>query len=205
MRFPEARLVVFAKAPIPGEVKTRLLPVLSARQAAALQARLIRHTLAMATQVALCPVELWCSPSCAHPFFTRCERSFGLSLHLQQGADLGERMGNASAAVLARCPYVVLIGCDCPVLGGEDLEEALSALREGYDAVVGPAEDGGFVLLGLRRPAPELFAGMAWGSNRVLVETRTRLRTLGWCWHELKTYWDVDRPEDLERYSLLKP
>jgi glycosyltransferase A (GT-A) superfamily protein (DUF2064 family) len=99
----------------------------------------------------------------------------------------------------------VLIGCDCPGLDGEDLGEALSALREGYDAVVGAAEDGGYVLLGLRHPAPALFAGMAWGSGRVLMDTRTRLHALGWRWHELKTHWDVDRPEDLERYSNYLP
>jgi rSAM/selenodomain-associated transferase 1 len=202
-RFPQARLLVFAKAPVPGEVKTRLLSVLNARQAAALQARFICRTLAMATQAALCPVELWCSPVCSHPFFIRCERSFGLSLHLQQGADLGARMASAAAKTLARCSYAVLVGCDCPTLTGADLEEALSALHEGCDAVVGPAEDGGYVLVGLRCPAPALFAGMAWGSNRVLIETRARLRALGWRWHELKTHWDVDRPEDLERYSRL--
>jgi glycosyltransferase A (GT-A) superfamily protein (DUF2064 family) len=67
------------------------------------------------------------------------------------------------------------------------------------DAVIGPAEDGGYVLIGLRRYAPELFKGVSWGTDLVLKETRERLRVLGWQWHELKERWDVDRPEDMKR------
>jgi hypothetical protein len=79
------------------------------------------------------------------------------------------------------------------------LARAFALLDGGADAVVGPAEDGGYVLLGLRRMDKRLFEDMAWGTDRVLDQTRERLAVLGWRWQELETLWDVDRPEDLER------
>jgi rSAM/selenodomain-associated transferase 1 len=197
--FPEARLLVFAKAPIPGHVKTRLSPVLIPWKAAALQAQLIRHTLTLATQARLCPVELWCSPIATHPFFVECQTSFSLTLRTQRGEGLGERMAWAFEDALSRCNFAVLIGCDCPTLTSSDLREALTVLQQGRDGVLGPAEDGGYVLIGLRRPAPALFYSMPWGGNTVLAETRARLRRLGLRFHELSDRWDVDRPEDLER------
>ncbi len=93
----------------------------------------------------------------------------------------------------------LLMGTDCPSLTADDLQESAEVLRRGVDAVIGPAEDGGYVLIGLRRHTPELFTGIPWGTGAVLPRTRERLSGLGWKWHELSEQWDVDRPEDIER------
>jgi len=197
--FPNARLLIFAKAPVAGEVKTRLIPPLSATEAARLHARFIRRTLDVACGSNLCPIQLWCSPQLHHSFFVDCRRSFPVVLHDQCGGDLGARMRQAAASALAESDYVLLIGCDCPTLTAEYLQQALTALKKGYNAVLGPAEDGGYVLLGLRYADPELFDGIAWGTDTVLDGTRDRLQRLKWRWHEMAEQWDVDRPEDLVR------
>jgi rSAM/selenodomain-associated transferase 1 len=163
--------------------------------AADLYRRLARRCLASAKQAAVAPVELWCTPDTDHPFFRDCSRDFGVSLHMQQGEDLGQRMFRALAQGLP----ALIMGSDCISLSAADLREAAAALELGADAVLGPAEDGGYVLLGLARASPALFDGIAWGSDQVLGDTRTRLRQLGWCWYELPVRWDVDRPEDLAR------
>ncbi len=194
--------MVFAKAPAAGAVKTRLIPVLGAEGAAALHATLARHCVATAVEPGLCPVELWCSPDIRHPFFARCSKDFGVTLHQQQGSDLGARMAHAFATVLQQSPYALIIGTDCPALSAQDLHVALQSLREGDDAVVGPAEDGGYVLLGLRKAVPLLFEDIAWGSGEVLALTRERLKRLQWRWHELAPRRDVDRPEDLEQPQI---
>ena len=110
----------------------------------------------------------------------------------------------ACRRVLRTANDVVLIGTDCPVLRATDLRAAARALRSGADAVLSPAEDGGYALIGLRRISPRLFSGVHWGTDTVLGETRTRLRQLGWRWRELRTVWDVDRPEDYRRLARLR-
>ncbi len=198
MGYPEARLLVFAKAPVPGEVKTRLIPALGAQGAAALHARLTRHTVVMALAANIAPVELWCSPDDQHPFF----RELPVPRRIQCGTDLGERMGNALCTVLTQAHCAILIGTDCPALTGNYLREAVERLAQGEDAVLGPAEDGGYVLIGLRRCDARLFEGIAWGTAGVLAATRARLAKCGFRWHELSTLWDVDRIKDLVKLPL---
>jgi rSAM/selenodomain-associated transferase 1 len=205
MRFPGIRLLVFAKAPEPGRVKTRLLPALDARQAADLHARLVEESLQRFTTQPLCPVELHCTPDTAHPFFQAMARHYPVRCLPQEGGDLGERMGNAVARTLAAGQWPVLVGTDCPVLDAGVLTEACEALEEGCPAVLAPAEDGGYALLGLRQAAPELFQGMDWGTDRVLARTRRILRELAMDWRELACLWDLDRPEDLQRYRRSCP
>ncbi|MFO1430483.1 MAG: TIGR04282 family arsenosugar biosynthesis glycosyltransferase [Candidatus Competibacteraceae bacterium] len=205
MRFPQARLLIFAKAPIPGRVKTRLTGKLGAVGAAKLYRRLLRRTLHLAGGASLCPVQLWCAPDTRHGFFQRCRRDYGIGLHRQQGADLGQRMHHALNTVLRRAPYAVLIGADCPSLGPAELQAAFMALAAGRDAVLGPAADGGYVLIGLRRPDGTLFRRIAWGSPAVLTATRRRLRRAGLDWVELPPGWDVDRPADLRRLQRRFP
>lgn len=203
--FPEARLLVFSKAPVPGQVKTRLIPALGEAEAARFHERLVRQTIELATRTRFAPVSLWCSPTLDHPIFQDCCQTYGVTLHLQEGNDLGERMAHAFEETLKESTAAVLIGTDCPGLSADDLKMAFEALQHGFDAVLGPAEDGGYVLIGLRRPVPELFMDMPWGSERVLAETRTRLQTLDLSFHELPTRWDVDRPEDLTRLLYSPP
>lgn len=197
MRFPAASLMIFAKAPVAGAAKTRLAPVLGEQGAADLHARLTGRILHTAVAANLAPVEIWCSPDCSHPFFQAITAAVGRQV--QYGHDLGDRMANAFDSALGRHPYAVLVGTDCPAMTPDYLARAFALLDDGADAVLGPAEDGGYLLIGLRRMDKRLFEGMSWGTDRVLDETRQRLRELGWRWQELETLWDVDRPEDVAR------
>ena len=197
-RAERARVAVFAKAPVPGQVKTRLAGVLGADAAAGLHAGLVRHALATAVASGLGAVELWCAPDERHDFFERCAVDFGASLHAQRGDDLGARMRAAFEAAFARGEALVVIGADCPALKPGDLRAAMAAL-EAHDVAIVPAEDGGYVLLAMARPVPQVFEGVAWGSPSVMGETRSRLAAAGVAWLELPASWDVDRPEDYER------
>jgi hypothetical protein len=199
MEFPQACLLIFAKAPVPGQVKTRLAGKLGQYGAARLYRRLLHRTLAMTSSASLCPVQLWCAPDSRHGFFGACRRDYGISLHRQQGADLGQRMHRALATVLRNSSYAVLIGADCPSLGFAELRYALTMLAQGQDAVLGPAADGGYVLIGLRRPQAMLFRNIVWGGDQVLAATRRRLQRASLNWVELPPGWDVDRPPDLRR------
>lgn len=195
---PDARILLFAKAPRPGVVKTRLIPKLGADGAAALHAALVRRALDIATTCALCPVELWCTPVQDDPFFIDCANIWPITLHVQQGGDLGARMRHAFTDALGRTRRVLLIGGDCPALTPELLATALDRLDEDHnDAVFTPAFDGGYVLIGLRRVDSALFDEIAWGSRQVMAQTRERMRQLGWRWIETASLNDIDEPEDL--------
>ncbi|WP_432741772.1 TIGR04282 family arsenosugar biosynthesis glycosyltransferase [Methylobacter sp. G7] len=199
-QYPNAVLMIFCKAPIPGQVKTRLIPELTAEQAAELHIELSTKTLQRAIQNNLCPVQLWCAPTTDHDFFTASKAAYPLVLKQQQGADLGERMHHAFCSALATYSRALLMGCDCPSLSGQDLEQALTALNQENEIVIAPAEDGGYVLIGLNRPHPELFDNMPWGTARVLDQTRNRIAYYKLRHHELSEQWDLDTPEDLARY-----
>ncbi|NMQ29199.1 glycosyltransferase [Candidatus Accumulibacter phosphatis] len=197
-------LAVFARAPQAGAAKTRLIPALGAAGAARLQRRLTLHALAVARRAALGGVSLWVAPDGQHRFFRALRRCCGIECREQFGDDLGARM---AAAFAAHAGPLLLIGTDCPALQSEHLAAAARALSDeqagGNDAVFIPAEDGGYVLLGLRCPQPGLFEGVDWGSERVMAQTRQRLLALGLRWCELPALWDVDRPADLTRLATL--
>jgi len=194
-----AAIIVFARAPQPGRAKTRLVPRLGEWGAARLQMRLARHAL-RTVQAARCgALELHGSPRGRHPLLRRMARDARATLHGQRGRDLGERMLTAVTRALRRHRAVILIGTDCPALRSSDLRGAARALAGGCDAVLAPAEDGGYPLIGLRRVSPRLFEGIAWGGADVFARTAERLERLGWRWRRLRTLWDVDRPEDLDR------
>ena len=193
-------VAVFAKAPVPGAVKTRLVPMLTPAQAAALHEKLVERALSTACEAAIGPVELWCTPDAAHPFFARCTRRFGVTLHVQEGADLGERMARAFEAAHRAGRCLVLIGADCPALEPRDLRDAAASLAS-HDAVFAPAEDGGYVLVSLAAPAAALFSDIAWGKPDVMVRTRQRAAAARLTVKELRTLWDVDRPEDWQRLA----
>jgi rSAM/selenodomain-associated transferase 1 len=195
-------IAVLAKAPLPGLVKTRLIPALGADGAAALAARLIERAVATAHAAALGPVTLWCTPDENHALFASMGKKFGTALACQPDGDLGARM---HAAFVAAGGPTIVIGTDCPALTARHLREAVDMLRD-HDAVLIPAEDGGYVLIGLRQPCESLFPNMEWSTAAVMAETRKRLRALGLSWRELAPLWDVDTPEDfvrLQRESLL--
>jgi rSAM/selenodomain-associated transferase 1 len=203
-KYPNAVLMIFCKAPVPGQVKTRLMSDLTAEQAAELHTELSTATLQRAALSKLCPVQLWCAPSIDHIFFTESKAAYPLLLKQQQGADLGERMHLAFCSALASYSRALLMGCDCPSMTAQDLEQALIALNEDNEVVLAPAEDGGYVMIGLSRPRPELFDNMPWGTDRVLAQTRSRIERYKLRHRELNEQWDLDTPQDLERYRLLQ-
>lgn len=200
--YPDARLIIFAKAPLPGYCKTRLIPALGEQGAADLQQVLIQDCLGSLCTTPLCPTELWCSPDTQQPFFQAMATRFGLALHAQQGSDLGGRMHHAMAQQAS--PYTLIVGTDCPVLDRDYVEAAIRHLIEGWEAVVGPAEDGGYVLLGLQRLSQGLFSGVEWGSGLVFRQTAHRLDSEAYRWRTLPTLWDLDHAGDLERYRRLR-
>ena len=198
--FPDSVLLIFCKAPIVGQVKTRLQPALTAIQAVAAHQQLTRLTLDRAFQQPLCDIQLCCVPDTRHSFFEQCAKDYSLILSAQRGADLGERMQNAFSDALSQYRHAILIGCDCPSLTVDDLQQALTALQNGQDAVIAPAEDGGYVLIGLNNPQPALFEGMIWGNENVMAKTRCRAKFASISLHELARQWDVDTAEDWARY-----
>jgi rSAM/selenodomain-associated transferase 1 len=196
--YPQGRILVFCKAPQPGLVKTRLQPLLSAAQCAQLHEYLTEHTLQTVLTAKICPVELWFTDE--HPFFADCKKRYALNHHRQRGDTLGQRMANALQQVLQTARFAIIIGTDCPCLHSRHLLAAAECLAgDLYTAVIGPAEDGGYVLVGARQNIPEIFADISWGSNQVLQQTRDRLHNLGITYKELEPLWDIDRPEDLQR------
>jgi rSAM/selenodomain-associated transferase 1 len=204
-QYPDAVLMIFCKAPVPGQVKTRLMAELSAADAAGIHIELSTRTLRLATQIRLCPVQLWCAPSVEHPFFTVSALAYPVSLHQQQGADLGEKMHHAFCSALNRYSRALIIGCDCPSLTADDLEQALTALDQPKSSVLAPAEDGGYVLIGLDQPHSRLFSGISWGSRHVFEQTRACIDQLNLRYFELRQQWDLDKPADLIRYRSSSP
>lgn len=191
-------VLIFAKAPIPGLAKTRLIPLLGAGRAATLQERMTLHTLDMARGAALGDIELWCAPSADHPFFAGCKDRYPVGLHTQPQGDLGARLRYACDNLSPPGRRVILIGTDCPLLDAEQLATVAGDL-ERFDAVVVPAQDGGYVLLGLARPCPDVFDSIDWGSEHVCRQTLDRLARSRMTCRLHPPLWDVDRPQDYTR------
>src|SRR5262249_17758962 len=199
-------LQVFARSPVPGCVKTRLAAAIGNEAAAAHHARFIELTMTTAVSALdmglVDGIELWCTPATGAPDFARWRDGNRISLHAQDGADLGERMRTALDSALARGARAILIGTDCPMLDVSYLARAVAAL-ETFDAVFGPAEDGGYVLVGLSRPV-DAFSGVPWSAPETMTATRARLGASRAVWQELPTLWDVDEPRDLARWQALE-
>ena len=186
-------IAVMAKAPVPGLAKTRLVPALGEAGAAALAARLLDHAVAQAVAAALGPVTVWATPDTTHPAFQRLQRQHGVALAVQGPGDIGQRM---AAVFAAHGGPLLLMGSDLPGLTARVLQQAAAALA-GHDAVLVPALDGGYGLVGLHRPAPALFAGVDWSTPQVLTQTRQRLASAGLRHAELPAVADIDTPDDL--------
>ena len=198
-------LQVFAKSPVPGQVKTRLAASIGNEAAATHHARFIELT--MATAVAardaglVDEIELWCAPDSDAPAFAAW-RDHRVSLQVQSGANLGARMSAALDSALGRGARAILVGTDCPMLDVEYLARAIAAL-ETCDAVFGPAEDGGYVLVGLSRRV-DAFSSIPWSAAETMAATRAKLAASRATWQELPTLWDIDEPNDLERWQALE-
>ena len=207
----DLHIAVFAKAPLAGRVKTRLIPLLGEAGAAQVQRAMTRHALTIAGIAAPGQVSLWTDGDFDHPFLLECDGRFNAARYRQCDGDLGRRMANCFEVLLPAHRHVVLIGTDCPVLSALDLQQAEAALQRGARMTFTPAEDGGYVLVGMRctegegtRQATQAaFGAITWSTDAVMAQTRAALATLGWLaqrdWVELAPKWDVDTPTDYLR------
>lgn len=193
-------VAILTRAPTPGKAKTRLIPALGAEGAARLQRWLLKRTVTMAFNADLGPVILWCAGKLRRCDLPPCVE---VDVRPQPEGDLGIRLWMA-AWESATQSGVILIGTDCPALTARHLRLAAERLRD-HEAVVMSAEDGGYVLIGMRRPIVQAFQAINWGSERVMEQTRERLREAGCNWDEPATLWDVDLPTDLPRLFALCP
>ncbi len=199
-----AAVAILAKAPLAGLAKTRLMPVLGAAGAARAQRGFALQMLATARAASTGGVTLWCAPDAAQRFFRALARHHGVNTIGQPAGDLGHRMATALSHHFAQTPNtpLLIVGTDSPALTPEHLQQAADALQT-VDVVLIPAEDGGYVLIGLRKPVPEVFVGVEWSTPRVLTQTRERLRAADARWCELATLWDVDEPADWLRWRSI--
>jgi len=198
----QVQVAVMAKAPLPGYAKTRLIPALGAAGAARLQRQFTVRAVKTCVAARLGEVSLWCSPHTGYRLFQAIRRRFGVRLLAQASGDLGQRMHTAFRLHCDVAP-LLLIGTDCPALGPGHLRDAARALVAGHDAVFCPAEDGGYVLVGLRRPHASLFENMPWSTAGVMHASLERARAAGLDVALLETLWDVDLPGDLSRIGDL--
>lgn len=205
-------IAVFAKAPVAGSVKTRLIPLLGEDGAAAAQRAMTLRTLDTACAAAPGQVSLWTTGDSGHPFFSECADRYDLTVSRQCAGDLGDRMSNCLLTLLNTHAIVLLIGTDCPAFSVAELHAAAQSLTDGHRMVFIPAEDGGYVLVGANaqgnpeqrgRMLLQAFRKIDWGTPLVMAQTRQRLLDLGWNigrdWHELPSLWDVDTPNDYVR------
>ncbi|WP_312851091.1 TIGR04282 family arsenosugar biosynthesis glycosyltransferase [Zwartia sp.] len=194
------RIVIFAKAPIPGFCKTRLISALGAQGAAVLAQHMLLRTVQIAQEANLGVVELCVSPEPAHDQWHAIKGAHDWAQTVewtcQSEGDLGQRMGSAVQRTLSLNQDVICIGTDCLELEAIHLQTAADAFNS-HSAAIVPARDGGYVLLALRQFDQSLFQNIAWSTSSVCADTLTRLRHLGWAVAQLQTMRDIDEPEDL--------
>ena len=188
--------IQFAREPVPGLVKTRMLPELSPEQACELHRELVYWTSQVLTGAHLGRVELSVAGNVSSPLFQQCEGLGVKAVNRQVGKDLGERMYNALAEGLERFSKVILVGSDSPQIDTHYLQSAITKLDDA-DVVLGPAKDGGYVLIGVSDIDKRWFEGVEWGSANVFAETLARFVLTSAQWQPLDVLQDIDRPEDL--------
>jgi rSAM/selenodomain-associated transferase 1 len=191
------RILIFAKAPVAGLAKTRLIPSLGAQGAAELARRMLAYTLEQALLAGVGPVELCVTPSPANAVWQTFTAPATVTWSDQGEGDLGARMARAARRSDNRGEAILLIGTDCPALDAEQLGVAAQSL-ESFDATLVPSADGGYVLLGLKRFHASLFEGIAWSTDTVAHETLLRIQQLGCRVHIYPRVHDIDEPEDLQ-------
>ncbi|MBI5182548.1 MAG: TIGR04282 family arsenosugar biosynthesis glycosyltransferase [Nitrospirae bacterium] len=192
-------LIIFAKTPVKGRVKTRLQKNLSQAEALKLYKGFLFETVNLADKVKNCKKIIACYPDERHPYFKKIAKRFGFHLIKQHGRDLGDRMKNALAEFLDKgFKKAVIIGCDSPTLPKEYIESAFRGLDK-KRIIIGPSCDGGYYLIGVRDMAPPIFNDIEWGTRDVLKETLKRIpKKMLPSFHLLPFWYDIDTADDLE-------
>jgi uncharacterized protein len=195
----DTAVMIMAKVPQAGAVKTRLCPSLSPQEAMTLYQAFLRDKIAQVQSLEAVRPTIAYTPSAGRSVFAALAPGF--TLIVQRGADLGERLANAFAQCFAAgYTGVLAIDSDTPTLPTNFLQQAITLLSlPQVDVVIGPSEDGGYYLIGLRALHHELFENMAWSTDVVVSETVRRATAKGLQVAWLPPWFDVDTPEDLER------
>ena len=179
LRFAHSRLLIFARAPVVGQVKTRLIPAIGAAAACNFYRQCLHRTVARMLRASLAPVIVYATDT-QHPEWQTLTQYGAFCLRQQCGNDLGERMAQAIAESLQDgAQSVILVGTDAPSLTPDDVAQGFRQLQADADVVMAPAEDGGYVLIGLKQAQPVLFQAMPWGTDQVAALTRQRCRVQG--------------------------
>ncbi len=186
-----------AKAPIAGFAKTRLIPALGAAAAANVAQRLLAHTIAHVTEANLGTARLCVTPEPENRAWDTLRATPNIEWETQSEGDLGQRLAMASKRALAAGESVILMGTDCPALTSEVIGQAAQSLAR-FNAVIIPATDGGYTLLGINEFHPSLFEGISWSTNKVCAETLQRISFLHWRVDVLAPLQDIDEPDDLQ-------
>jgi rSAM/selenodomain-associated transferase 1 len=197
-------LIIFSKAPVAGQVKTRLQADIGPEACAVLQERMIRKTLSTSLASSANHVVIYTWPDMHHPLFQSLGKQYDISLCRQSGDTLGERMSQAFAQALENPGPVLLIGTDCPALTPKILDQCFDELEKGIDCVLVPALDGGYVLIGLCQHHPKVFENIDWGTEQVLEQTIEQLKALNLSFQCLPTLQDIDTINDLKACTELE-
>jgi len=193
-------LIIFAKAPIPGDVKTRLCPPLDPDEAASLHGTLVLDAIERTKGLQGITLYVAGTPDLAHPFFKVMEGRYGARLLPQSGPDLGSRMRQVMQDAFDQgAQEVLLTGTDFPALPRAHLIEALKLIKS-HDVVLGPTADGGYYLIGLRKMIPALFEGIAWSTGGVFAETKKKIEAAWLSLGLLPECRDLDTLDDLKAF-----
>lgn len=201
-KFPDAKIFVFSKPAIAGKCKTRLIPSLGKERAAKVQSKLLIKIIDDLLEYQICPFEIWQSE--ASPYFTELNAKYNhtLIMETQIGNDLGERMSHALSSGLKRSKMTIIIGSDCIEYSKQYLTDAIKSL-ETNEMVIGPAFDGGYVLIGGHSHYPEVFKDIHWGTDKVLSESLAILDSKSINYSQLISLNDVDTADDYEKAAQI--
>ena len=188
-------VIMFCKHPEPGLVKTRLAVELGKERAAFIYQKILENILIKVNEQDF-DIALHCFPDTHHPFLRHCQDEYEITLYEQKGDNLGARMYNAMNQHLKNSDSVVLIGSDCPQLNSEYINNAFQKLEEGNDIVLGPAVDGGYVLIGAKQVHESIFNNISWSTCDVLKTTKDKIKLLNWSVVCLPYVRDMDDLED---------
>ena len=195
-------IAVFCKAPVAGNVKTRLIPEFGAERAKNIYLQLAERTLStarLACEAYGASASLWVADDIEDDSVQRWSRDNAFPIYQQIGVDLGARMLHCLLTMHGENERVLLIGTDCPAFNAEHLQRAAAKLSPECNWVFTPADDGGYVLVGSNAPRAEVFANITWSTSEVMTQTRAALSQANLRWAELETLWDVDVAEDVLR------
>lgn len=191
------RVVIFAKAPLEGFAKTRLIPALGVAGAAALARNMLQHSVTEAVSAYVGPVELCVTPDLDHSIWTELELPSSIVWSEQGGGELGERLARVAERIVSGGESVIFMGTDCPGLDAQVLRDVSGSLSRNNTCLV-PVADGGYALLGLNSFHASLFQSIPWSTEKVAEITQERIRALGWSCEVFPALRDIDEPQDLQ-------